>query len=177
MNKSRSLRRKIILAILAIALAMALLLYFQRTAQSELAGPYTVQYVIDGDTIAVDMGQEYAVRVRLIGVDAPESADHDETKNTSEGAIASDYMKELLGGRSVWLEYDRELKDQYGRTLAYVYLDPADRDSMAEKKLLSEGYAKVLIISPNDRHEKELRAIENAARRDGKGFWGTGFFR
>ena len=175
MKRQRSIKRKLILAILAIALAMAILLYYQRSTQSELVGPYPVQYVIDGDTIAVDMGQEYAVRVRLIGVDAPESADHDETKNTSEGAIASDYMKELLGGRNVWLEYDSELKDQYGRTLAYVYLE--DKSTMAERLLLSEGYAKVLIIAPNDKYEKEFRTIENAARRDGKGFWGTGYFR
>ena len=92
----KKLLRKIILVVLAIALSMAFFLWVQRGRQGELDGPYKVAYVIDGETIAVDAGEEYALHVRLIGIDAPESASHDESQNTSEGAIASDYMKALL---------------------------------------------------------------------------------
>lgn len=59
----------------------------------------------------------------------PESVSEEAEKNTPEGEVASEYMKNLLEGGSVYLEYDSELTDTYGRTLCYVYLH--DKAAMA----------------------------------------------
>ena len=80
-----------------------------------------VERVVDGDTIVV----RGVGRVRLIGVDTPETVD---PRRPVEffGREASAFTKRLLEGQRVRLEYDWERADRYGRTLAYVYL----RDGM-----------------------------------------------
>lgn len=136
-------------------------------------GVYEVVKVIDGDTIIVDIDGE-EVRVRLIGVDTPESVSTDESKNTAEGKEASEYTTEQLTGKPVYLEYDEGLTDTYGRTLAYVYLE--DGKSMFNKKLLEQGYARVMTVEPNTKYAEEFEKLEAAAEEAGAGFWGTGFF-
>ena len=76
------------------------------TTPADLAGPYELLYVIDGDTLQLRIDGQ-SKRVRLIGVDAPESAQRDESKNTPEGEAAALFMKELLKGKNVqlYLEY------------------------------------------------------------------------
>ncbi len=130
-----------------------------------------VLYVIDGDTIILSVsGLE--TTVRLIGVDAPESVHPDEDKNTPEGQLASQWMKRYLSGRRVTLEYDRELTDRYGRTLAYVYLD----GTLIQDSLLLSGMARTLTMEPNTRYQHHFETLEKEAREAGTGFWGTGFF-
>lgn len=87
-----------------------------------------VSRVIDGDTIEVSILQipetladvlqvGTTVAVRYIGVDAPE-------KETPEGQIATSLNRALVAGKKVYLELDEQVRDHYGRLLAYVYLDP-----------------------------------------------------
>ena len=136
--------------------------------QANMEGPYEVVRIIDGDTIAVNMdGTETSVR--LIGIDAPESVHPDESKNTEEGLIASAFAGDLLSGKRVYLEFDSEYKDAYGRVLAYVYLE---NGSMVNSMLLDEGMAQVYTIPPNTRYEKEFLEIQRSARNSGRGFWG-----
>ena len=132
---------------------------------------YEVICAIDGDTLLVSVfGAE--TTVRLIGVDAPESVHRDQTKNTPEGALASQWMKRYIEGKRVTLEYDQELQDQYGRTLAYVYTDGI----MVEDVLLAAGMARTLTMEPNTRYQHHFELLEKQAREGGTGFWGTGFF-
>lgn len=138
-----------------------------------LDGTYEVVKVVDGDTIIVDMnGGE--VRVRLIGIDTPESVSTDESKNTAEGKETSEYTTKQLAGNPVYLEYDEGLTDTYGRILAYVYLE--DGETMFNKILLEQGYARVMAVEPNIKYAKEFEALEADAEKSGAGFWGTGFF-
>ena len=133
---------------------------------------YEVIRVIDGDTLLVRIGEE-EVSIRLIGVDAPESVHPDETKNTPEGLIASDWMKNFMQGKQVALEYDEELLDHYGRTLAYVYVG----ETLLEDELLKAGMAETLVMEPNLRYQMHFEEVEREARAAGTGFWGTGFFQ
>ena len=166
-------RRYIVLAVLLIALV----LYFalgRSLKKAGLEGPYPCSYVIDGDTIMVSKdGREQ--KVRMIGIDAPESVHEDASKNVPEGETASAYMRELLEGKNVYLEYGQEDHDKYGRDLAYVYLE--DGASMAEILILKAGYAQLMIVSPNNEHERELRRAQEDAKKLGLGFWGTGFYK
>lgn len=143
------------------------------TESVSLSPLYDVVRVVDGDTIIVSVeGEE--VKVRLIGVDTPESVHEDETKNTSEGKEASEWTTNLLTGKQVYLEYDVENEDNYGRTLAYVYLD--DGKTMVNRLLLENGLAQVMTVQPNSKYADEFYDLQVVAREAGKGFWGTGFF-
>lgn len=133
---------------------------------------YTVSCVHDGDTISVLMDGE-EVKVRFIGVDTPESVHIEETLNTPEGVIASSFTKELLDGEKVYLVYDMDKEDDYGRKLAYVYMENKE---MVNALLLEKGYARCMSIEPNTQFEKEFSNIENSAKKNKAGFWATGFF-
>ncbi|MBP5181229.1 MAG: thermonuclease family protein [Clostridiales bacterium] len=130
----------------------------------DLEGPYEVDRVVDGDTLIVYIdGQR--TRVRLIGINTPESVAEDESRNTEEGVVASDFVKELMdeAGYEVWLEYDNERYDQYDRTLAYVYIDYEGEVVMLERIILEEGLAEAVVYGTNDRYYDEFRDLEEDA--------------
>lgn len=151
--------------LLLSAFAGTVLLYFL-VKQTEHFGAYEVLRVVDGDTIIVSIeGSE--TTVRLIGVDAPESVHPDSSRNSESGKIASEFTAELLTGKQVYLEYDRERTDSYGRTLAYVWLD----HKMVEETLLENGMATVLTIQPNTRYAARFVQIEQQAKEGDIGIW------
>ena len=132
---------------------------------------YQVIRAVDGDTLLISVfGTEKTVR--LIGIDAPESVHPDEDKNTPEGEQAAQWMKMYISGKSVTLEYDQELTDRYGRTLAYVYVD----GKLLQDVLLTMGMARTLTMEPNTRYQHHFELLEKEAREGGNGFWGTGFY-
>ena len=143
-------------------------------AQSGLIGPFEVKRVVDGDTLVI-IKESKEVKIRLLGINAPESVHEDEKKNTKEGKEASEWLKEYLGSQKVYLEYDQEAQDKFGRDLAYVYLE--DQNSMVNKKIISEGLARVVEIEPNTKYFEELKATEKSAKQNKQGFWGTGFYK
>ena len=118
---------------------------------------YDVVRVIDGDTIVVNYnGNEE--KVRMIGVDTPESVHPDSSKNTEAGVSASEYTKKHLEGKQVELEFDVQQRDQYGRLLAYVWVD----GKMYNKTLLEDGIANLATYPPNVKYVDEFTAIVNA---------------
>lgn len=115
---------------------------------------YEVLRVVDGDTFVIDYnGTEE--KVRLIGIDTPESVHPDADRNSAAGLTASDYTKSLLKGKSVKLEFDVQQRDKYGRLLAYAYVD----GYMLNKKLLEDGYAVVATYPPNVKYVDEFKAV------------------
>ncbi|MBW1741619.1 MAG: thermonuclease family protein [Deltaproteobacteria bacterium] len=81
-------------------------------------GPFRVTRVLDGDTIVLDNGET----VRLIGVNAPE-LHHPEIPVQRFGEEATEFLKRLAEGFECTLEYEpNNLRDQYGRLLAYVFV-------------------------------------------------------
>jgi len=128
---------------------------------------FKVTHVRDGDTFEIDYyGKNEAVR--LIGIDTPESVHADESRNTEEGKIASDFTKELLKDAYVALEFDVEERDQYGRLLAYAYID----GEMVNKILLEKGYAQVATYPPNVKYVDVFTDLQRVARDNGVGLWG-----
>lgn len=149
-------------------------LFAAKSANVELHGPYGIVRVVDGDTVVVDIDGANT-KVRLLGIDTPESVHPNKKRNTQEGKQASDWAKKLLAGKNVYLEYDVGKTDRYGRTLAYVYLD--DQKTMVNRLLLQNGLAQIMTIQPNSRYANEFHRLQVAARQEGKGFWKTGFFQ
>lgn len=136
--------------------------------ENDLYGPYTVTRVVDGDTIVVNIKGE-DVKVRLIGVNTPESVSNDESKNCDEGVTASNYMKNMLTGQSVYLEYDVEQYDKYGRVLAYVYWN----NTMVNRMLIMNGYATTMKIAPNTKYADIFEKEQKNAKDNSLGFWGS----
>lgn len=121
--------------------------------------------VVDGDTIIVNYEGE-KTRVRLIGINSPESVHEDESKNTQEGRDASAFLKEYLADTSyVWLEFDVEPKDQYERTLAYVWMNADGTDvgqDMLNGIIVDRGYADARSYEPNVKYQEALEEVERS---------------
>ncbi len=114
--------------------------------------------VIDGDTIVIDGGE----RVRYIGMDTPE------TEGDEPGAeAATEANRELVEGRTVRLVLDVEHRDQYGRLLAYVYVDGV----FVNADLVRQGLAQIATYPPNVRHEAEFLRLQQEAREARRGIW------
>lgn len=133
---------------------------------------YKVVRIVDGDTIVVKKNGK-KIKVRFIGVDCPESVHPDSDKNVEYGKIASKYTKKKLKGKKVKLEYDKDKKDQYGRTLAYVYYGK-NYKTMINKSLIKAGHAKAKYYSPNKRYKKTFEKLQKTAKANKKGLWKYG---
>jgi micrococcal nuclease len=118
--------------------------------------------VIDGDTIVLD-GDE---RVRLIGVDTPETKDPRKPVQRF-GEEAYLFTKSLVDGQYVRLEYDQERVDKYGRTLAYVYLQDG---TLVNAEIIKKGFGFAYTKYPF-KYLEEFRKYEQEARETWKGLW------
>lgn len=127
---------------------------------------YEVVRVVDGDTVILNIDGK-KTRVRLIGIDTPESVAMDESRNVKQGKTASEYTKQLLENKKVRLEYDDEKQDVYDRKLGYLFLD----DEFINEKLLKEGMAKLYTKTTNQKYLERLKKAEQYARDNKKGFW------
>jgi micrococcal nuclease len=134
---------------------------------SSAAGVVPVLRVVDGDTLLVARGGAQE-RVRLIGVDTPETVKPD-TPVQCFGRKASAFTHALLDGRRVRLVTDAEARDRFGRLLAYVYR--AGDGLFVNAELVRRGYAVPLTIPPNVRFAQRFRTLAAEARRAGRGLW------
>lgn len=126
---------------------------------------YQVLRVIDGDTIEVEL-EGRKEKVRYIGINAPEL-------HETFGFKASRANRELVDGQTVKLEFDEQRRDQYGRTLAYVYVQPAGQPQwvMVNAELLRRGLACVTTYPPNLRHQEHFGRLQDEARKGRLGLW------
>ncbi|MDD5222454.1 MAG: thermonuclease family protein [bacterium] len=140
--------------------------------------------VVDGDTIVVNY-QGQKEKVRLIGVDTPETVDPRRPVQYF-GKEASNFTKRMLTGKQVRLEFDQNKRDKYGRLLAYIHLSlaqakdapdcmvksgPAEFDFDAS--LISCGYGHAYTRFPFARMDK-YRDLERQARFSNRGLWAGG---
>jgi len=130
---------------------------------------FDVARVVDGDTleVAAPDGPRPVTRIRLWGVDAPESTGDEPTHY---GAEAAAFARERLAGKAVYvLLSPRQTRDRYGRLLAYVHLD-RNAPSFNEA-LIETGHA---YADPRFEHHytERFAAMETHARKQGVGLWG-----
>lgn len=131
---------------------------------------YTVTKVVDGDTFWVDNGSEKGIKIRLIGVDAPESRNVFKKKKAYFGTEAKDHLKMLLKDKRVRLEKDIDSLDRYGRTLSYVYLEDG---TFLNAELVKNGYASIMTVPPNVKFAELFLTLQREARENNRGLWGT----
>lgn len=128
---------------------------------------YTVVRVIDGDTLEVEIEEGNIEKLRLIGIDTPESVAYDDSKNCSYGKIAAAYTTNLLAGKKIIVEYDEEPRDDYRRLLGYVYIN----GEMINKKLILEGYAVAKQFPPNTKYAELFKSAQIEAEKNKSGMW------
>lgn len=134
--------------------------------------PYAeVIAIIDGDTLDVRFSPDRVERIRLLGIDTPESVSR-VTPEQCYGAEASAALAQLLPvGTIVRVERDAEARDRYGRLLAYVYR--RDDELMVNQWLLDEGYAAELSYEPNTTYRGDFLRRQREAREHQRGLWGA----
>jgi micrococcal nuclease len=72
-----------------------------------------------------------------------------------------------VDGQRVRLELDAQVRDQYGRLLAYVWVG----NVMVNAELVRRGYAQVMTIPPNVKHAALFVRLQREAREAGRGLW------
>ena len=166
------MKRLVLILVLASAVATVVIARSGGGSAPAYSGPGVarVRTVADGDTIDVSLNG-HTERVRLLGIDTPETVDPRRPVGCF-GPEASHETKSMLpGGTWVRLERDVELRDRYGRLLAYVTRLP-DELSVNEH-LLANGFADTLRIGPNKGYVGDYAAARNRARDLGLGAWGA----
>ena len=135
--------------------------------------------VIDGDTMDVGFKDGSTDRVRLLGVDTPETNAKNKPNEyeditdlkclTRWGDKSDDYARTVLDGKEVRLVFDDEAGERgyYGRLLAYIELDGYDFN----ESLISRGYARVYEEGTSSR-EKRYLSMQGKAILLGIGLWG-----
>ena len=105
--------------------------------------------------------------VRYIGIDTPETK-HPTKEVEPYGKEASEANRKLVDGKTVRLEFDVQEQDRYGRLLAYVYLEEG---TFVNAWLVQHGYAAVMTVPPNVKHQELFLRLQREAREEGRGLW------
>lgn len=146
------MKKHLILFLLLLCTTVSLL-------AQERHGPYKIHKFVDGDTFWVMVNPGKPEKIRLIGVDTPEVKWEGLTKEQPGGKEASEYLKKLLKGKKVLLEYDVQKYDLYGRTLAYVYLEDS---TFLNAHLLEMGFARLATYPPNVRYVERFTSTQKS---------------
>lgn len=161
--------------ILCVFIIFLLLLTLVIAQEVSKLTPAKVIRVIDGDTFEAQVGNKIE-KIRLIGVNCPEST----TKVELFGIEASNFTTNILSNKEVFLEFDIQYLDKYGRVLAYVWLsipkginEEEIKTKMFNAILLLEGYAQVYTVLPNVKYVDYFVKFQKEAREKNKGVWGT----
>ncbi len=131
-----------------------------------------VVYISDGDTIGVQLDGT-VTRIRLLGIDAPETKDPD-GKVECYGPQSSAALTAFLPRRmtvTVLTDPSQDERDRFGRLLAYVFR-PAETVPV-NARLVAEGAARVYVYrrSRPFRRLAAFRAAEAEARAAKRGLW------
>jgi micrococcal nuclease len=158
----------------------------------------TVVDVVDGDTVDVRFEDGTEERVRLLGVDTPETYEDvspDEFEGVPDtdagrsclrtwGEQASEYADQRLAGETVTVELDpvSDRRGGYDRLLAYVVVDSETSETPRttegdgavngdsfNRALLEEGYARLYDSEFTKRDD--YASVERRARENDTGLW------
>ena len=160
-----------------------------------LAQTFFVEKVLDGDTILLTNGKE----IRLIGIDVPESQPNEKARRLAKetgknmqsilavGKKAGTFIKPLLEGKEVRLEFDKETIDAQERFWAYVYdvgtykdkknvwtpsgYEMSGNEIFINATIVKSGYASPLMLPPNIKHARLFKKLFQEAQQKKRGLW------
>lgn len=129
---------------------------------------YLVYKVVDGDTFYCTDQFNQELKIRLIGIDTPETRNRFKKKKGYYGEEAKDYLTSLILNKEVKLEFDVDKFDQYNRVLAYAYtLD----NTFINAELVKNGFARIMTIQPNSKYSDLFYNLQTEARENKTGLW------
>lgn len=127
------------------------------------SGGAHVDRAIDGDSVLLADGH----RIRYLLVDTPEKGE----PFYAEAVAANE---ELVLGKQVRLELDREPRDDYGRTLAYVFaIDNRGHEVFVNAELVRRGLAFLYVVGANQARRDEILAAQREAAEAARGRWAS----
>ncbi len=137
----------------------------QSSAQTD-SGTVTVVY--DGDTIKVRLVNGEEEKIRLIGIDAPETDSED--NNTRLNAFYSKrFVFKSLYKKQVGIEYDWEKRDKYGRLLAYIWTEDG---TLFNEYIIQRGFAAAYTrFKYRPEYRERFVKAEEYAKTKGNGMW------
>lgn len=132
------------------------------------AGLFKVVRVYDGDTVKA-MGYDIEIKVRLVGIDAPETSKGKHKPGQPFGRKAEKHLAGLVLNKMVDIKgYG---SDRYGRILAEIYME----EKNINLEMVKTGFAEVYHGNPpRGLYMEEYRKAENLARTSGQGIWSQG---
>ena len=126
--------------------------------------------VTDGDTIRArfdDSGE--TERVRLTGIDTPETKDPRSVVECFGAEASAETHKLLPQGTAVRLETDVDFRDRFGRVLAYVWR--VDDGLFVNAALVKGGWAAPFRYPPNVKYADRFSRLGVEAREAQRGLW------
>lgn len=130
---------------------------------------YKVSKISDGDTFYVKTENSEKFKIRLIGIDAPESRNVGlKVRKEYFGKEAKIFVTNFLKNKKVKLTFDVQKTDRYGRVLAYVYLE---NGVFLNQYLVEKGIAVVSTFPPNVKFVEVFIKAEKLARNNRLGLW------
>lgn len=138
----------------------------------EEAGRGVVTEISGGETLVLDDGRA----IRLAGVLGPKRASGGPASEARIGMERA--LSDMTLGKQVLLRLGERKRDRYGRLLAHVTLvdEAGGETEWVQGRLVAEGFARVISFEDSRLCISELLALEEAARQQRKGLWGSGFF-
>lgn len=128
----------------------------------------SVVRVIDGDTIEVKFENGALEKVRLIGIDTPETKDPRKPVECF-GQEATKKMEELVNGKTIKLDRKKEEnRDTYDRLLRFIYVG----NTFVNAEMIKQGYAYAYLKYPFDsKLMEDFKSYEKEARENQRGLW------
>lgn len=117
-----------------------------------------VTRVIDGDTLEIN----HQTKVRLIGIDAPETKPNDCYALESKLALEA-----LTLNHQVTLETDVSNTDLYQRLLRYIWIN----GQLINQELIRQGYAIAKAYPPDTKYRSQLNQAQQEAQAETLGLW------
>ncbi len=128
----------------------------KKVSQKQGGEQARVSHIVDGDTCDLSTGE----RKRLIGIDTPE-------RGRLFYKEATQHLAELILDKDVILIKDVSETDRYGRLLRHVYVG----GEWINKKMIEDGYARLVTYPPDVLHVEEFQEVELQARIRKNGIW------
>jgi len=124
--------------------------------------------VYDGDTVGIEFHDGRRRKIRLIGIDSPET-NHSDEQVQLQAQLSKRFAFYYLYRKQVTVMYDWEQEDKYGRLLAYLW---TEENGLFNEFILEEGFASSYLRFPfKDLYRKRFIQAEKSARFSNKGLW------
>lgn len=116
-----------------------------------------VQRVISGQTLEVVATNGQTMRLRLIGIDAPD------LRQQPWGQAAKTALAAMLTGKRAVIELEAQ-PDEFGRRLAYIWCDRI----LVNEEIVKQGY---VLATPQGKYAQKLMGAQQWARLMERGIW------